>query len=132
MRARRILRLLVAILTAAVILVGLGVASACLSLHPSYEQVDRVVDDLQHGPGPAPGTYRHSARIAAGWPRRRSNPRRPLAGHTASPFNAVCPAKDLYLKPGGEGVAGLAVAGVVVVHAGRMKHRQQPQLPSRY
>ena len=41
----RILRLLVAILTAAVIVVGLGVASAWLRQHPRYEQVDRMVDD---------------------------------------------------------------------------------------
>jgi hypothetical protein len=61
MRARRILRIVPVTLAVAVIVVGLSVAYTWLFLHLRYEQVDSVVDDLQHRPGTASGVYRHSA-----------------------------------------------------------------------
>lgn len=61
MRARRIVRIVLVTLAAAVIVVGMGVASTWLYQHPRYDRADGVVDDLHHRPWTAFGVYRHSA-----------------------------------------------------------------------
>ena len=61
LRRRRIVRVVLVTLAAAMIVAGAGVASTWLYLHPHHDRVDGVVDDLQHRPGTASGVYRHSA-----------------------------------------------------------------------